>query len=317
MAEATNQVDADFVKALRTNITGMYFRQVEHYTPEQIEREFRKAVADPALLQDEEFASNLMYLVRRKEVKSLRDDVWRVVAGRRLPGEAQVSALKTLYALGGEGERGAADAMESEALAQLIQSGQPLEGSPYVPAADRIGGPRTLVALRRLQMEAANRQRMAQQQTPGDHAGISRLDKIRAALERQVTTLSRKQEILMKPEPDRSAGLARAYLSRSPDLSCWAYRELLSANSPDALTAVAAVVGNEIPTFLPVGGQSPDDRAKADLDLRLRGLTLLDRMGLRLTPEQTQLLKDHYSLLQERRPFFYPRCDWGDVLDYV
>jgi hypothetical protein len=315
MAEAIQQVDPDFVKALQTNITGMYFRQVEHYTPAEIEREFRKAVTDPALLEDEEFAGNLMYLVRKKEVKNLREDVWRLVAGRRMKPAAQVSGLKTLYALGGEGERLAADGMEAEALAQLIQSGQPPEGSPYVEAADGIGGARTLVALRRLHQEAANRQAVAEQRSPGEFARISQLDKTRAGLARQIATLTRKQEVAAKPEPERTAGLARIYLSRAPDLSCWAFRELLATTAPGALEAVNGVVANELPHFLPIGGQSPEDRAKAELDLKLRGIALLERMGSRLSPEQSQLLQEHILMIQERRPFFYPRCDWTDVLD--
>src|SRR5579871_5285656 len=77
MAQTMDRVDPDFVTALRTNISGIYFGQVAHYQPAEIEREFRKAVHDPALMGDEEFASNLMFLTRRKEVRGLHDDLKR------------------------------------------------------------------------------------------------------------------------------------------------------------------------------------------------------------------------------------------------
>jgi hypothetical protein len=261
--------------------------------------------------------SNLLFLVRMKEVSSLRDDVWRLVAGKHLEPAVQVSGLKTVFALGGPNERDAVDRMEAEALAELVQFGQSPEGSPFVPPADRIGGPRTLVALRRLHSDAANRQAAATQQSPDNHALISRLDKVRAGLQRQVADLTRKTGILAKPEPGRTAELTRVYMKRPAYLTCWAYRELIGEASPASRAVVQDVITREIPTFLPSGGQSPETRSKAELDLRLRGIALLQKMGAPLSPDRTQLLNENYLMMKAREPYFYPRCTWEEVLDLV
>ncbi len=315
MAQAPDSVDPKFADALKTDISGIYFSQVAHYTPEKIAEEFRKALRDRGLMADELFLQNLLFLVRKRDVRELHDDVARLAAGNGLPPAARVSALKTLYALGDERDRATVDYVLSQALAALVQSGQPPESSPYVPAADRVGGPRCLVALRRLEMDATARQRAAEQQTPGDHARISRLDKVRAGLEGQVYLLGRKQEVAAKSGAERAADLARLYLRRSAGLSCWAYRELVDPASAEAAAAVRGVIAREIPGFLPAAGLSPEERAKRELELRLRGTALLTSMRAPLTPEEDRLLRDNAGIIQARRKFYYPECDWEDVLD--
>lgn len=317
MAQTVDKVDPDFVKALRTNISGIYFNQVARYRPAEIESEFRKAVQDPELTKDEEFMANLFYLVRMKEVRSLREDVWRMVTPKRLPPVAQVSGLKTAYALGSLADRVEVDRMEAEALAELVQSGRATEASPFVEAADRIGGSRTLMALRRVHLESEARQSAAMKNQPDNFSQIATLDKVRDRLQRQLADLTRKTEILSKPEPDRTAALVRVYMSRPAILTCWAYRELLEGASPASQAVVQNIVTNELPTFLPKGGQSPEARSRAELDLRLRGLVLLQNMGVLLMPDEAELLQNNAGLIQSRQPFFSPACSLEDVLDVV
>src|SRR5581483_3873873 len=127
-----------------------------------------------------------------------------LVEGRKLPAAAQVSALKTLFALGGPKDREEVDRMEAEELAKLAQSDQSLDASPYVPAADRIGGSQTLAELRRLHSEATARQAAATKQEPQNFSVIGALDKTRDRLQRQVAMLTRKTEIQAKSEPART-----------------------------------------------------------------------------------------------------------------
>src|SRR5579871_4017421 len=85
MAQPPNSVDPQFIDSLKTDISGIYFSQVAHYTPEKIAEEFRKAVRDPALTADEQVMGNLLFLVRKKVVADLREDVARLVASNKLP----------------------------------------------------------------------------------------------------------------------------------------------------------------------------------------------------------------------------------------
>jgi hypothetical protein len=317
MAQTIEKADPSFVTALKTNISGIYFGQVAHYRPAEIEREFRKAVQDPALAGDEEFMTNLMFLVRMKEVRNLRDEVLRLVAAKQLKPGAQVSGLKTAFAIGGLADRDAIDKMEAEALVELAESGKSPGGSPFSEASDRIGGPRTLTALQRLQSDAMKRQTAAEHESPDDHALIGGLDKVRARLQGQVADLSRKVKVLAQPEPQRTADLARVYMARPAYLTCWAYRELIGGASPASWAIVQDVVTHEIPTFLPSSGQSPEIRSKAELDLRLRGIALLQKMGAPLPPDAAQLLKENYLKIKAREPYFYPECTWEEVLDLV
>ena len=155
------------------------------------------------------------------------------------------------------------------------------------------------------------------QSQPDNFSLISRLDKVRDRLERQIDDLTRKTTILAMQEPARTAELARVYMSRPAFLTCWAYRELLAGASPQARNAVHDVVTREISGFLPLGGQSAEVRAKAELDLRLRGITLLQAMGDPLTADMADLLKSNDAVIEERKLFFFPPCTWEEVLDVV
>ena len=317
MAQSTDKADPKFVAALQTNISGIYFGQVAAYKAPEIEKQFRASVQDPALVENEEFMANLFYLVRMKEVSGLREDVWRVVRMGRLPPAARVSGWKTAYALGGPNDLAEVDRLEAEALVALIQEGGSPEESPYVPPADRIGGARTLVALQRMQADAGARQAAVTAQQPNNFSLISRLDKVRDRLARQVADLTRKTSILAQPEPQRTRELARVYFSRPAFLTCWAYRVLLAEASPQSRETVREVVTRALPTFLPSGGQSEDVRKRDELDLRLRGVALLSSMGATLAQDEAALLKANEEKVNERRPFFYPACTWEDVLDVV
>jgi hypothetical protein len=310
-----DQTDQNFVIALKTSISGIYYGQVEHYTAAEVITNYRKAVEDRELLADEVFMQNLHFLVRKKAIVELRGDVERVVASNMLKPQAQVSALKTLFALGDENDRRAVDNMVSQALSGLSKSDGSPGASPYVAAAERIGGPRTLVALQQLLSDAVNRQRASEQHNASEPELIGRLDKERASLEAKVFILHQKLDILSKPQTQRSAELARTYLQRSPELSCWSHEELLSQPSPETAEIVRNVVAHEIPSFLPPRGLDPGDRAKLELDLRLRGLALLQDMKAPLGPEDEKLLNDNQQMIQSRGPFFHPKCDWEDVLD--
>jgi hypothetical protein len=317
MAQASDQTDQDFVTSLKTSISGIYYTQVEHYTAAKVMEEYRKAVQDRELLGDEVFMENLFFLVRKKEIMDLRVDVRHLASSNRLKPRSQVSALKTLFAIGDENDRSTIDNVMSQALATLVESSESPAASPYVAAAERIGGPRTLVALERLHTDAVNHQRASERQHPDNPELIGQLDKVRASLEAKVFTLSRKQNILRRPPMERTAELARTYLQRSTDLSCWSHKELLSQPSPGAVEIVKTVVAHEIGSFLPAGGLEPRERARLELDLRLRGIALLEDMKAPLQPEDETLLRDNFQMILSRGPFFHPQCDWEDVLDEI
>ena len=133
------------------------------------------------------------------------------------------------------------------------------------------------------ELRITNRQRTAEQQAPGELARIARLDKVRAGLQGESNVLARKREILAKPEAHRVADLTRVYMRR----------------------------------FLPVYGQSPEDQAKGELDLRLRGIELLEKLVAPRQDEETQLLRYHSQMMRMREPFFHPARDWEDTIDRV
>ena len=133
------------------------------------------------------------------------------------------------------------------------------------------------------ELRITNRQRTAEQQAPGELARIGQLDKVKAGLQGQSTVPARKREILAKPEAHRFADLTRAHMRR----------------------------------FLAVSGQSPEDRAKGELDLRLRGIELLEKLVAPLQDEETQLLRYHFQMMRMREPFFHPARDWEDTLNRV
>jgi hypothetical protein len=317
MPQAADKTDREFVSALRTSISGIYYRQVERYSNAKIIFEYRKAVQDKELLSDDVFMQNLHFLVRKREIVELRGDIAHVVSSNKLKPASQVSALKTLFAIGKEDDRKAIDDTLSQALSALAESGRSDDTSPYIVAADRVGGPKTLAVLHRLLKDAENRQRANEQQSTSEPEYIGQLDKFRSTLDSKLFALRQKLEILAKPQPERTADLARAYLQRSPELSCWSRKLLLGQSFPEGAGIVRNLINHEIPSFLPPAGLEPRERAQLQLDLKLRGLAILQDMQSTLEPQEEQLLHDNRQLIQSREPFFHPRCDWEDILDEV
>jgi hypothetical protein len=314
MAQIAMSADPDFVAALRTNITGIYYRQVERFTAAQITEEFRKLVRDPVLRTDVEVMPNALFLVRKKDVRGLRDDVLRFVEGDGgLPPVIEASALKTLFAL--EGSRDVVDERLSQRLARALESPRAAKTSPYLDAAERIGGPKTLAVLRRGQAETAARQREAEASTPDDHVRIGELDQVRSALETKVDVLSRKLAVLGRPEGDRAAELVALYLRRAVPLDYWAYRELVAAPSPAAVAAVRRTIAGNVEQLLPAGGLSAEERGRRRLDLQLRGILLVSAMKADLTADEQALVTEQAAMIRARSEFFQPNYDWEDVLD--
>jgi hypothetical protein len=301
-------VDQEFLKKLATPINGIYFSQVEHYTPEKIETEFRAIVNDPGLASKTALMANLLFLVRKKEVKALRPDVERVVETLPLEPIALVSAMKTLYAIGDDRDRALVDQRFARRLFSDLKAadGPP---SPFLAAAERVGGAMTLQVLRSAIPDAQAKQRQAEQTTPGNHLKIGQLDKVRAAVENQATTLERKMKILAMPAKEREAAWLRLYLGRAGHLGFWAYQELRRNASPQTADGIRYFLHQELNSVLPPAGLSEQDRNKRLEDLYLRGLLLLKGIGAALTPEEQKLLDEH----QEQADVHIP--DWEDTLD--
>src|SRR5215471_5737483 len=94
MMQAAEPVDPDFVRALSTDIRGVYGSQMERFTPQKVEAEFRKAVHDPKLSSNEGFMDNLMFVVRKKDIVPLRPDVEAALNEIPLKPVAEVSTMK-------------------------------------------------------------------------------------------------------------------------------------------------------------------------------------------------------------------------------
>ena len=288
--QAAEPVDPEFVRTLSASIRGMFAGQLAHLTPQKIEAEFRKAVKDPKLTASPGFMDNLMFVVRKKNVTALRGDVEAVLNQTELAPVAEASAMKTLYALGGDRERAVVDERFARKLFADLR-GAEIPAGPYLAAADRIGGSRTLAVLENALPEAATRQRQAEQATPDDHVRIGRLDKVRSSLEAASLTLKRKLAILAEPQSRRDADLWKLHVQRAGGLGFWAYRELVRLESPAAADAVRALV--------------PRDP--------LRTAVLLEDIKAALRPEEKTLLEQNAAEVRDHPEGFRP--DWESVLD--
>lgn len=307
--------DPEFVATLRKNISGIFFASANRYPPDKIEQEFRRAVADRALVADETFMNNLMFIVRKKEVRALHDDVERVLANGGLKASAEVSTMKTLYALGSAKDRRLVDDRLSAQMESQLKRPDALAPSPYLEWADRIGGTKTLDVVKKFQEEADRQQQQAEQTAPDDHVKIGQLDKIRSEAENKVHYLSLKLNVLAMGETDRATEMFRYFLRRTGFLGFLGYKELIDNPTPAAVNAVRGFISHRLGELLPVAGVTPDDRTKLLLDHQLRGTCLLQAMKAKLTPEEEKLLADHAPMLGERKEFFRPQYDWEDVLD--
>lgn len=224
--QAAEPVDPDFVHALSTSIRGMFASQVERFSNEKVEAEFRKAVKDSSLVANEGFMDNLMFVVRKKNIISLRPNVESVLNSSPLKPVAEVSAMKTLYALGGERERAIVDERVARQLFDDVRRSE-IPASVYLRSADRIGGARTLAVLQNLLPLAQNRQKDAERSTPGDHQRIAQLDQVRSSIDTAAVILARKTAILAEPPAQRDADLAALASQQNPRLSGWAYQEVI------------------------------------------------------------------------------------------
>ena len=303
--------DTAFVTSLKTKITGRFFADVARWQPAKIEAEFRKIAARPELLAEEELMSNLMFLVRKREIKSLVDDVGRLAGQHALKPTAQISALKTMTALGGERDRALADQMFSQLLtASLKEPGRDLE---FVLAAARVGGPETLAVLRRALDAIKHGQQSAERANPPDFIRISQLDKLRSAIDTESFTLNRKLEVLALPESSRALEMTGLYLRRAGYLAYWSYKELVDPATPGEAAGVRRFLKERAETLIPKSAVG-EKRATTLADIRLRGLCLLEAMK-QAEPAEIRFLEQNKAIIDARPEFFRPSHDWEDVLD--
>lgn len=316
MSQVEQAPDPEFVKALKHNISGIFFADVSEFDADKIKEEFPKCVGDRALLQDEEFMHNLMFMVRKREVCELRQSVERVSHEGALKPRASVSALKTWYACGSEVDRDRIDEQLYARLKGRKQQFDDLEVSPFLKWADRIGGKRTVELLKEWHKEVAQKQKEAETQTPGEHMHIGRLDQMRSSLETKIGIMSRRIDIAGKGEVERASALAELYLRRAAGmLEYWGYRELVGRPTPEAAQGVRSFVNQKLSTLVPAEGLSGDKRSEMLKNYRLRGLCLLKAMGQQLNPTEQAFFDQHAEEVEKRKDYYYPDYDWEDVLD--
>jgi hypothetical protein len=313
MMQASEPVDPDFVKALSTSIRGIFAVQIERFAPQKVELEFRKAVRDPKLTSNEGFMDSLMFVVRKKNIAALRSDVEAALSGIELKPLAEISAMKTLYALGGERERALVDERFGRRLFAGLKSGDVPPG-PYLGVADLIGGKNTRSVLEAALPEATSRQKQAEQSTPQNHFRIGQLDKVRMTIQIQAITLSRKMKILASAQPQRDVELLKLYLQRAGHLGFWGYRELVRLSSPATPGTVRAFLAQDLDSILPVSGLTPEDRGRRQEQATLRAAILLQDIQAPLLPEEQKLLDRDAAQIRESPGSYRP--DWETVLDY-
>ena len=314
-APTTQPCDPAFVTTLRADITGRFITHVARYSNDDVVREYRAAAQDSTLVADEAFMHNLMFLVRKRDIAELHDDVRETLDHRALLPRAQVSAMKTLYALGGEDDRKALDDRVFSMLKRDLVRTDPLARSELLLWADRIGDTQTLAVLRDFLKIAQQRQKDLEQNAPDNHPAISRTDGVRGRLENQVSRLKARLDLLQLAETDRAVKLAELYLSRAGQLGFWGYVWLVKHPTPEAIDGVRRYVSRNVGALLPARGLVAEERNEMLLELRLRGVCLLETMGATLDAGETQMLTDNAELLIERAEYFRPMHDWEDVLD--
>jgi hypothetical protein len=286
MTPQNNPPDPEFEKALSTSIRGLFAVELDRFTPQFVEIEYRKIVRQPELVSNDGIMDNLMFVVRKKDILVLRPDVIDTLQGGKLKPHAELSGLKTLYALGGDQDRLYVDDRFARLLLQDMKSSDGLPEGPYLAAASRVGGQKTLLVLKNLLPEATARQREAEARTPENHARIARLDQVRSSIADQIFHLTRKQAILNTSEPRRTLDLFQLARTNSSPLGSWAFRELIDHPS--------------------VGRVAEIRRAMTGLQpVPVDALAMLQAMKAPLTPEEEEALK--------RQPFTLP--DWEAVLD--
>lgn len=307
--------DAAFVAILSASIQGIFFSQAAGFSPQKIEEEFRKAVEHSDLLNDETFMSNLLFLVRKREVRALREDVRRLVEGSRLKPAADISAVKSLYALGDAADRAYVDKRVSTELKRCMSAPDAMSLQDIVRWAGRVGGEQTLAVMREYQVEATRRQAEAEKQTPNDFDRIVQIDQLRGRLTNSASELGRKLDLEKLAEPVRAASMTEHYLRRSGHLGYWSYKRLVDQPTDLSIAAVREFLDRKIGSLLPTGGITVEEGEELTRDYRLRGVCLLQAMKAKLTPQENKLLLENATMLKEREEFFWPKHDWEDVLD--
>jgi hypothetical protein len=286
MTPQTNPPDPAFEKALSTSIRGIFAVELDRFTPQFVEIEYRKIVRQPDLVSNDGVIDNLMFVVRKKDILVLRPDVIDTLRGQQLKPHAELSALKTLYALGGEQDRLYVDDHYARRLAQDMKASDGLPEGPFLAAASRIGGQRTLLLLKNLLPEATARQRDAEARTPGNHTRIASLDQVRSSISDQIFILTRKQAVVNAPEPRRTVELFQLARTDSTPFGLWAYRELIDHPSVGRVAAIRQAIFGQQPV--------PPD-----------ALTILQAMKAPMSPEEDEILKKQSPLPP----------DWEAVLD--
>jgi hypothetical protein len=311
MTQTTAAPDPQFVRALHSQPSGIYYRDVDHFSSEKVATEFRKAVGIPELLADQDFMANVLFLIRKREIRALRDDVGQLVSSRSLQPRAAISALKTLTAIGGPDALSLIDRRYSELLNAALKD--PKIQPDVLPWAERVGGPETLALLTKALSNAEAEQRSAERAEHPDFGKISQLDRVRSSLENQQAVLRQKLEISAAPEPGRTQSLVQLYLRRVGHLAFWSYKELVDHPSTQSADAIRAFLANSIQTMIP---KTATGEARSELiqDLRLRGLCLLQTMK-QATPQEIEYIQAHSARIDPNTAFYRPAYDWEDVLD--
>lgn len=316
MAQTTATVDPQFIAALRHSITGIYFRDVSHFTPEYIQQEFRIAITQPTLVADEEVMGNLLFLIRKWEIRSLRGDVVTLVEQQRLKNRAQISALKTLFAIGTVDDRAKLDSRVAADIERNMVSSGVDDTLEWVNTAARIGGPMSLTALGQLESSATSQQAHLEATKPTDHAGIERCDKLRSGVNKERSVLSRKLRIEALPEAERDLQYLTSYVRRDGHLGYWGFKQMVDHPSPTAVDVVHRFVQSGAERLLPKGGISPERANSVANEYRIQALYLLLAMKVPLAPTEQQLLEAFETANRKAgRPISRPQYDWEDVLD--
>jgi hypothetical protein len=313
LMQAAEPVDPEFVKALSTSIRGMFAVQIDRFPPQKIETEFRKAVNDSKLTSNEGFLVNLMFVVRKKDIIALRPDVQNALRNIEMKPLAEISTLKTLYALGDDRDRAIVDEQFARRLFDELRNA-PAAPGPYLAAAEKIGGVKTKAVLDAALPQAAARQQDAERSEPGNHVRIGQLDKIRMSIQVQAVTLSRKQAALALAPAQRDVELEKLYLRKAGGLAPWAYRELVRLHSPQTPGTLRAFVAQDLGSILPASGVTPEARASSVEQARLRTAILLQDIKAPLLPDEQKLLEQDAATIAQSPEAFRP--DWEAVLDH-
>src|SRR5262249_58421845 len=125
---------------------------------------------------------------------------------------AVASPWRPAFALGDEHDRAVVDERLSQALARLTGQAD-ARHSPFLEAADGIGGARALGVLRPWHGAVAARQREVERERPNNHAEIERLDRLRDTLDGKAALIQRKQAIRGLPAGDQIRELLKLYLA--------------------------------------------------------------------------------------------------------